>query len=584
MNLGNGCMKADLAEENRRLQRCINDLVSILALPAIWIGGEPSQIVRILLDALLGMLRLDLVYVRLPDPIGTRPIEMIRIGQSREAELPLQEVGDFLSRLSASDPPEWPAVMRTPSGDVSIVRLRLGAQGELGVFAAGSQRAEFPSQTEKLILSVAANQAAIGLQEARLLGEQKRVALDLDRRVAERTAELASANEGLKAEIAERRRAQARLDREERELKRSEAFLAEAQRLSLTGSFSWRVASGEITWSEQLYRIFEFEPAAPVTLDRIGTRVHPDDIPLLNDMIARASRAAADFDYEHRLLMPDGSVKHLHLIGHGTRDKDGELEYMGAVQDVTQRRLSDEALAQARSELAHVTRVTSLGVLTASIAHEVNQPLAAIITNAETSLRWLARPDANVEKVRELTTRVVADARRASDIIDRIRGMVNRRTSRPIPLRLGEVIAESMVFLRHEFRSKAVALSLDLEPTIPAVLGDRTQLQQVVVNLGINAMQAMTQAASVRRSIAIRTTAAGPETVCCIIEDSGPGIDPAHLSHLFDSFFTTKDGGMGMGLPISRSIIEAHHGHIAADNNSALGGARFSFTLPAHGI
>jgi C4-dicarboxylate-specific signal transduction histidine kinase len=231
-----------------------------------------------------------------------------------------------------------------------------------------------------------------------------------------------------------------------------------------------------------------------------------------------------------------------------------------------------------------VTRVTSLGVLTASIAHEVNQPLAAIITNAETGLRWLAAAPANIDKARELTTRVVADARRAADIIDRIRGMVNRRTSVRTPLRLGEAVAEAMVFLRHEFRSKAVALSLDLEPALPPVLGDRTQLQQVVVNLAINAVQAMMHAASARRAIAIRTTAAGPETVRCIVEDSGPGIDPAHLPRLFDSFFTTKDSGMGMGLPISRSIIEAHHGHIMADNDSALGGARFSFTLPANGV
>jgi signal transduction histidine kinase len=220
-------------------------------------------------------------------------------------------------------------------------------------------------------------------------------------------------------------------------------------------------------------------------------------------------------------------------------------------------------------------------VLTASIAHEVNQPLAAIITNAETSLRWLARPEPDVEKVRKLTERLVADAQRASEIIDRIRAMATRRAPRQIRLPLDETIQESMVFLRREFQLKGISVSLDLAPELPHVVGDRTQLQQVVVNLAINAAQAMAQSGKARRGISVRTTLLDPETVCCVIEDSGPGIEPAHLSHLFDSFFTTKDDGMGMGLSICRSIIEAHGGYIRADNNSSLGGARFSFTLPA---
>jgi signal transduction histidine kinase len=260
----------------------------------------------------------------------------------------------------------------------------------------------------------------------------------------------------------------------EEKLLRSEAFLAEGQHLSRVGSFSWRVVTDEIAWSEQLYRIFEFDQDVPVMLELIGTRVHPEDIPLLNDMIERARGGGEDFEYEHRLVMPDKSVKYLHLIGHSTRDKDGRLEYIGAAQDVTQRRLSEEALGKARSELAHVARVTSLGVLTASIAHEVNQPLAAIITNGETGLRWLARPQPDVERARELTKHVVADARRASEIIGRIRAMVTRRIPEPTLLSLGDIVAESMVFLRHEFQSQSVSVSLDLAPELPRVVGDRT--------------------------------------------------------------------------------------------------------------
>ena len=206
----------------------------------------------------------------------------------------------------------------------------------------------------------------------------------------------------------------------EEELRRSEAFLAEAQHLSSTGSFSWRVATDEITWSEQLYRIFEFDPGVPVTLELIGTRVHPEDIAVAGRHDRAARRAASDFEYEHRLQMPDHSVKYLHLVAHGTRDQDGQLEYIGAVQDVTERRLSEEALGKVRSELAHVARVTSLGALTASIAHEVNQPLSGIITNASTCLRMLAADPPNVDGARETARRTIRDGNRASDVITRL--------------------------------------------------------------------------------------------------------------------------------------------------------------------
>jgi signal transduction histidine kinase len=223
----------------------------------------------------------------------------------------------------------------------------------------------------------------------------------------------------------------------------------------------------------------------------------------------------------------------------------------------------------------------TMGELTASIAHELNQPLASIMTNGQTSLRWLGQPTLDVKKIQELTKRVVADAQRASKIIDRIRAMAIRRAPQQTLLSLGDLIEESMLFLRHEFQSRGVSVSFDLTPELPKVVGDRTQLQQVIVNLAINAVQAMGQSGG--HNILVRTTLSDPDMVCCAIEDSGPGIEPKNLPRLFESFFTTKDTGMGMGLPICRSIIEAHEGHIRADNDSALGGARFSFALPANG-
>jgi signal transduction histidine kinase len=243
------------------------------------------------------------------------------------------------------------------------------------------------------------------------------------------------------------------------------------------------------------------------------------------------------------------------------------------------------ALAKARSDLAHVTKVTGLDVLTASIAHEVNQPLGAIITNGESSLRLLTRDQPDIEKVGLLTQRVVADARRASEIVARIRDMTSQQAPEQTLLSIDDVIHESVSFLHHELQEKGIIVSLDLTRELPQVVGNRSQLQQVVVNLAINAVQAMmTQVAPAARRLSVRTMLSDTETVCCSIEDSGPGIDPEHLPRLFDSFFTTKDSGMGIGLAICQSIVEAHGGSIRASNNSVLGGARFSFDLLTHRV
>src|SRR5881394_1148323 len=251
-------------------------------------------------------------------------------------------------------------------------------------------------------------------------------------------------------------------------LKRSEAFLAEAQHLSRIGSFAWRLAKDEITWSEQLYRIFEFDPQVTVTLELIGSRVHPEDVPLLRDMIERASSAAGDFQYEHRLLMPDHLVKYLHLIAHGTRNEDGEVEYIGACQDVTNRRLSEEALGKARSELAHVARVMSLGALTASIAHEVNQPLSGIITNASTCMRMLEADPPNVDGARETARRTIRDGRRAADVITRLRALFTHKDAPTELVDLNEATSEVIALSRTELERNRVITRIELKDELPA--------------------------------------------------------------------------------------------------------------------
>ncbi|OSJ03678.1 hypothetical protein BSZ18_30670 [Bradyrhizobium canariense] len=364
-------------------------------------------------------------------------------------------------------------------------------------------------------------------------------------------------------------------------LKRSEFYLTEGQRVSLTGTFAWDLATDEISFSDQLKRIWEFEPFTEVTYDMLSERTHPDDLARLYHYRQRMRAGLTNPDYELRLRMPDGRIKYLWVSARAMSHEGGRLECLGAAQDITRRRLAEDARDKVRSELAHVSRVVSLGALTASIAHEVNQPLASILTSGETALRWLNQPEPNFEKVQQVLKRVVNDARRAADVIDRVRTMASKGASRRSETALADIIKECTALLHQEFQSKNVSNSLDLAPDLPKVMVDRTQLQQVIVNLVVNAVQAITISEVARRDIAIRTQQIDSETVCCIVEDSGPGIDAEHLPRLFDSFFTTKATGMGLGLPIARSIIEAYNGTIRADNSSSLGGARLIIELPA---
>lgn len=557
----------------------INDLHCIVALPAAWSGGTPSQIVGTSLDVLRDMLRLDFIYARLKDPTGQAPIEMARVDPS--GRLLATQVGEVLKRCLGDDAAVWPArtTSRLGERDVSIATLKPGLQGEVGVVAAGSRRSDFPAQTERLLLSVAANQVIAGLQDAGRLSEQKRIARELDQRVARRTAELAAANDGLRTEIAERRMVEEKLRREEGRAKRSEALLAEAQRLSSTGSFLWQVRSDEVAYSEETYRIYGFDPTGPVTLGMIADRLHPEDLPLLSDMLERARGPGADLDYEYRLQMPDRSVKHLHLVARATRDKSGELEYVGAIQDITERTLSEEALAKARLELAKVAGVTSLGVLTASIAHEVNQPLSGIITNASTCLRMLDAAPPDLDGARETARRTIRDGNRAADVIARLRALFGKKEFTFEWLDLNEVAREVIALLLSDLQRHRVALQSELAEDLPAINGDRIQLQQVILNLLRNASDAMADVHDRPRQLLVRTEREDGGRVRMSVRDAGVGVDPTGMHKLFDAFYTTKHDGMGIGLSVSRSIIERHQGRLWAEANLGAG-ATFSFSIP----
>jgi signal transduction histidine kinase len=567
--------------EVRVLKACINDLIGIVALPAIWSGGEPSQIAGTLLDVLVGMLRLELVYIQLNDPIGEAPIELARVAESPPHSPGPREIADMLERSLGSDPKTWPptAHLSFGNGDISLAILPLGLHGADGVIVAGAERGSFPEQTERLLLSVAANQTVMGVQEARLMRGQKRLADDLDRRISHRTSELATANEELRKEIAERRLVEGRLRREEAGLKRSKALLSEAQRLSSTGSWYWLVAENTLEFSDQTCAIYDIDPRESVTLELIASRIHPEDIPILQEMIAIARGPATDLDYLYRAQLPDKSVKYLHLVATGTRDKEGRLEYIGAIQDITQRHLSEVALARVRSDLTHVARVTSLGALTASIAHEVNQPLSGIVTNANTCLRMLAADPPNLDGAKETARRTIRDGNRAAEVITRLRALFTKQSATTEPVDLNEAAREVIALTWSELQRSHVVLRSELAEDLPPVTGDRVQLQQVILNLLLNAVDAMSGVEDRPRQLLIRTERDEDAWVRLTTKDVGVGFEPRDMDRLFDAFYTTKSGGMGIGLSVSHSIIESHHGRLSAARNDGPG-ASFSFSLP----
>lgn len=363
-------------------------------------------------------------------------------------------------------------------------------------------------------------------------------------------------------------------------LRRSEALLAEAQRLTRTGSFSWRVATDEITWSDETYRIYELDPSVRPTMELVRQWVHPADMPLFDRTVRRVTVEGRDFSFEHRLQFPDGAVKHLQVVAHVSGSPVGApLEYVGTVMDVTDRKRSEDALDRARMELAHVSRVTTLGQMTASIAHEINQPLAGIVINGNACLRWLAGETPNLHEAREAAHRIVRDGQRAGDVIGRLRSLFQRTGAAKELLDLNDVVREVIAITRVEVQNAGVALHTELAHDLPAITGDRVHLQQLLLNLMLNATEAMSDTRDRARELVISTQLGDRNDVRLEVQDSGSGLDPKSLDQIFDAFYTTKSSGMGIGLAISRSIAENHGGRLWATSNSGPG-ATFMFTIP----
>jgi PAS domain S-box-containing protein len=547
------------AEEVKRLQSCINDLISVLALAAIWSGSESSQMLGTLLDSLLAILRLDFAGARLNHSIDGSPVEVVRLAQRQHLSAQSQEVGRALGPWLSGDQTASRVVIPNPAGEgeVAIASFSLGLQDEVGVLVAGSRRADFPTDIELLLLRVAANQAAIGLQEARRLGDQRRVAEALERRVAERTSQLTAVNE---------------------ELRRSERYLAEAQRLTHTGSWAWRVAGGDaLHVSEEWYRIYGFDPEEGMSAwEKRLQRLHPEDRAKWQRAVDRAIREKSDYEVEVRVLLPGGMVKNIHIVGHPVLNASGDVvQFVGTSMDISASKRAEEAQA----DLAHVSRVTTMGELTASLAHEMKQPIAAAAINASTCLRWLEGDTPNIEEARAAAMRISKDAKRAGEIISRIGLFFKKGMSERELVDVNEVIREMIVILRSEAMRYSISLRTELAGDLPQVMGDHVQLQQVLMNLMINGIEAMKDVDGTRE-LAIRSQRAENEQVLVSVSDIGVGLPPHQTDQIFNAFFTTKPQGTGMGLRISRSIIESHGGRLWAADNSPRG-ASFQFTLPA---
>jgi signal transduction histidine kinase/PAS domain-containing protein len=709
------------------LRAALRDLVAISTIPAAWVGREPPAIAAGLADVLLGSLGLDFAFVRLCDPNGGSEVEATR-GNGWSA-FP-KWLSDHSVKGAFSCKEIVPDIGRGGQPCRGVV-IPIGVNAEAGLAAAACGRADFPNEIDQLLLSVAANHAAAAFQDARLRNE-----LDA------KAAELRQARDNLEMKVAERTA----------DLRRSEAYLAEAQRVSHTGSFGWSVSSGDIVWSDEAFRIFEYDLACKPSLELIMQRTHPEDRAFVQETIDQAARDPKGFDVEHRLLLPDGSVKYVRVLGHpSTNDKSGNFEFVGAVMDVTERKRAEalrdgesrilemiardapleetltklvlvveaqfagllcsillldedgqhlrhgaapslprtyteainglvigpkagscgtamyrrepivvtdilqdplweeyrevaepygfracwstpilahsgkalgsfamyyrepcsprsaetqalqmathlagiaierklareerERLRQVQAELAHMNRVTTMGELTASLAHEIKQPITAAVTDARTCLRWLGRDNPDLSEARDAVSRVVTDVTRAAEIISRISLLFKKGGLQRELVDINDLIGEMVVLLRNEAARYSISIRSDLAEGLPKVLADRIQLQQVFMNLMLNGIEAMEDLGTIGE-LTISSQQAEASQLLVSVGDTGVGLQPDEGEKVFNAFYTTKDQGTGMGLPISRSIIESHGGRMWVAPNSGRGSI-FQFTLPCEVI
>lgn len=405
--------------------------------------------------------------------------------------------------------------------------------------------------------------------------ELRQLTTSLAGQVRARTEELEQRNK----ELAETR---AQLAEEKRNLEHREAYLVEAQRLSHTGSWYWNARTGEIAWSQEAFAIFGFDPAQtkPSSSSYLD-RIHPEDLSKVQEIRRAAISEKRDYDAEYRIVLPGGLIKSLHSIGHCLDNQSGDVEYLGAIVDITEHKRAveeHERLRQAQADLARMNRISTMGELAASLAHEIKQPISAALINARTCLRWVARDQPDLCEARKAASRLIKDVTRASEIISQIGSMFKKDVFQREWVDINELIREMIVLLRSEAARYSIWIHGDLPNDLPEVMADRVQLQQVLMNLMLNGIEAM-KGLSTRGRLTITSQEGADGQLLVSVSDTGVGLKAGQAERIFTAFFTSKSQGIGMGLPISRSIIESHGGRLWATCNSGPGAA-FHFTLP----
>jgi C4-dicarboxylate-specific signal transduction histidine kinase len=354
-----------------------------------------------------------------------------------------------------------------------------------------------------------------------------------------------------------------------------------AQQLSRTGSLGWNVATGSFVWSKETFKIMGFEETVVPSLELVLLRTHPDDRAVVQSQIDHVAQGHKNFEFEHRLLLDAETVRHVHVRARKVTYPSGAEEILGAVMDVTEAKLAQAALSRAQAELAHANRVASLGEMSASIAHEVNQPLGAIAINGEVLLRLLSRQPPNIAEAMAAARQITADAHRATAVVRRTRELSKKAEAEIVQLDLNAVVNDAVDLVRREALQSDANVRTLLSGTLPPIRGDRIQLQQVILNLSINGLQAMAPINGRERLLTIHTRKHESDQVLVAIEDVGTGADPESAGRLFEAFYTTKQHGLGIGLSICRSIVEAHGGRIWASSNEGPG-MTFCFTVPIY--
>jgi PAS domain S-box-containing protein len=372
-------------------------------------------------------------------------------------------------------------------------------------------------------------------------------------------------------------------NREQDRLRRHMDYFALGQKITRTGSWAWNLSSGELFWSREHFRIFGLDPENNKVSYHVFFRmIHADERAHVEREFQEAVRAGRDFDSEYRIVRPDGQLRYIESHAYPVFGESGELmEYVGTAADITEQRQGEESLGSMQAQLAQASRAITLGQLMATIAHEVNQPLAALVANAGAAVRWLAGDPPRIDKARQALTRIARDANRASNVIARIRALTGGTDVQRSPLNLNSIVQEVIALVRSELRRNNITVRAHLDENLRLVRCDRVQMQQVLLNLIVNAIEAMVTVVTQPKLLAI-ATAADVAGVMVSVKDSGVGLDDLVLERVFEPFYTTKPRGMGIGLAISRAIIEAHGGRIWALPNEA-SGTTFRFRLPFSG-